>query len=516
MKKKFLLIFTLTGLFSCTNLDEEVYDTIIDENFYKTERQVLAASGPAYSNLRAYPNPESVWGLNTLTTDEIVLPTRGKDWFNGGIFQRMHRQQWTPTDPAINNAWNFVFVNVTTCNRLLYQFEQIENKSEPLQAIIKELRGLRAYYYFLGLDLFGNIPIVDRFDVPEGFAPKNNTRQEVFNFVEQELLAVIPELSAKTDISTYGRFHQWAAYATLAKLYMNAEVYTGQPMWDKAIAATDAIIASGNYQVATDFFSNFVVKNESSKENIFVIPYDDKLPQDWGSGGITARMFQLQYWTLHFNGSQSFNMQQGGWNGFASVPSFYNSYDPEDIRRRAWLVGQQYSATGEMLYANQERAGQPLVYTVNLTSLEQSFENEGARLAKYEYTGAANFTLSNDYVIFRYADILLMKAEALMRKNGGAATAEAVTLVNAVRSRAFAGNAAKLYTPATLTLNALLAERGWEFAGEAWRRNDLIRFGQYNRPWDFKPTASPATTRIFPIPQNQINANPNLQQNPGY
>jgi len=516
MKNKLILIFTFVGLFSCTNLDEEVFDTITDENFYKTERQVLAASGPAYSNLRAYTDPTSIWGLNTLTTDEIMLPTRGKDWFNGGIFQRLHRQQWTSAEGEINNGWNFVFINVTTCNRLLFQFEQIENKSEPLQAIIKELRGLRAFYYFLGLDMFGNVPLVDRFDVPAGFAPKNMTRKEIFNFVEQELLAVIPELSAETNISTYGRFHRWAAYATLAKLYLNAEIYTGEPMWDKAIAATDAIIASGNYQVATDFFSNFVVNNEGSKENIFVIPYDDKLPQDWGGGGITSRMFQHQYWSLHFNGSQTYNMQQGGWNGLAAVPSFYNSYDPEDVRRRVWLVGQQYSATGEMLYANQERAGQPLVYTVTLNSLEQAFENEGARLAKYDYTGAANFTLSNDFAIIRYADVVLMKAEALMRKNGGAATAEAVVLVNSVRSRAFAGNTVKLYTPATLTLATLLAERGWEFAGEGWRRNDLIRFGQFNRAWDFKPVASPSTTRIFPIPQAQINANPNLVQNPGY
>jgi hypothetical protein len=124
--------------------------------------------------------------------------------------------------------------------------------------------------------------------------------------------------------------------------------------------------------------------------------------------------------------------------------------------------------------------------------------------------------LKNDFVVFRYADVLLMKAEALMRKNGGAATQEAVDLVNQVRARAFPGDDSKLYTTSTLTLYAILAERGWELSGEGWRRNDLIRFGKYNDPCDFRPIAADEHYNLFPIPQDQINANPNLNQNPGY
>ncbi|RDV17225.1 RagB/SusD family nutrient uptake outer membrane protein [Pontibacter diazotrophicus] len=515
MKKKLFIILALAGFSSCTDLDEEVYDTIISDNFYQTERQALAAAGPVYSNLRAYQNPESVWGLNTFTTDEIVLPTRGNNWYNGGMFQRYHKQEWNASEANINNSWVFVFNNINTCNRLLFQFEKIENKSDALLAVMKEIRGMRAFYYFLGMDLFGNVPIVDRFDVPADYAPANQSREEVFRFIESELLAVIPELPVAMDMTTYGRFHRWAAYATLAKLYLNAEVYTGQPMWDECIEACDAIINAGEFQLSSDFYSNFAVQNEGSQENIFVIPFDVNLPQDWGSGGITSRMFSHYLWTLHGDGTRAFNTQQGGWNGFAAVPSFYTSYDPEDARRNVWLVGQQYSSSGEMLYNTAEMAGIPLVYTVEINSLEQAKENEGARLAKYDYTGAENFTMSNDFVLFRYADILLMKAEALMRKNGGA-TPEAVELVNMVRSRAFQGNEEKAYTMGTLTLDALLAERGWEFAGEGWRRNDLVRFGEYTEPWDFKPNSTPATRTIFPIPQAQLNANPNLVQNPGY
>jgi hypothetical protein len=204
--------------------------------------------------------------------------------------------------------------------------------------------------------------------------------------------------------------------------------------------------------------------------------------------------------------------QQGGWNGFCAVPSFYNSYDPADVRLNSWLVGPQFTASGEPLKL--QASNEQLVYTVGVTSLESAADNEGVRLVKYNYTGAQNFTLNNDFAIFRYADVLLMKAEALMRKNGGTATQQAVDLVNDVRARAFEPD--EPYTVSTLTLDALLSERGWEFAGEGWRRNDLIRFDKFDDPWQFKREPSEPFRTIFPIPQNQLNANPNLVQNEGY
>jgi hypothetical protein len=509
--KKLLILFTLFGLWSCTNLDEEVYDTIVNENFYQTEKQVLAAAGPAYNELRGYVQVGALWGINSLSTDEAVLPTRGIHWDNGGIYRRLALHSWTSEEGYFNDSWKFVYNTASNCNRMLYQFDLIEDKSDALISIMNEMKAVRAFAYFVGLDDFGNIPIVESFDVPEGFAPANSTRQEVFEFVKSDLESSLNVLSKSTDMTTYGRMHYYAAQAILAKLYLNAEVYTGQAMNDQCIAACDAIINSGEYALTSDYFSNFAIKNEGSSENIFVIPFDDTYTKSWGY------MNQFQYWTLHFTANKTYGMEAGGWNGFCAMPSFYRSYDETDLRRNVWVVGPQYSKTGEVVYCNQELAGKPLSYSIDLTSLEGSFEDEGARLAKYDYTGAKNYTVSCDYAVIRYADILLMKAEALMRKNGGAATAEAVELVNSVRGRAFEDTTDKLYTTATLSMEALLAERGWEFAGEGWRRNDQIRFGDFTTGrWTFQDSDSPEFRNLYPIPQSQINANPNLTQNPGY
>ncbi|UKM64275.1 RagB/SusD family nutrient uptake outer membrane protein [Flavobacteriaceae bacterium GSB9] len=508
--KKLLIILTVFGLWSCTNLDEEVYDTIVTDQYYQTEKQVLSAAGPAYKELRGLVQVGAAWGLNQLSSDEEILPTRGIHWNNGGIYRRLQQHTWTSEDGIINDSWKFVYNLVSNCNRLIYQFNLIEDKSEALITITNELRALRAFAYFYGMDAFGNIPIVDKFDVPNGYAPSTNSRKEVFDFVVSELEETLPNLSKEKDMTTYGRMNYYVVQSLLAKIYLNAEVYVGESMLDECLTACNDIIENGGFSLDNNYFANFAIENQGSPENIFVIPFDDTYTTEWGY------MNQFQYWTLHFTANQTFGMEAGGWNGFCADPAFYRSYDEDDLRRNVWVVGPQYSTTGEVVYCNQELAGKPLSYSIDLTSLEGSFEDEGARLAKYDYTGAKNWTVSCDFAVIRYADILLMKAEALMRKNGGAATAEAVNLVNAVRNRAFADTTGKLYTTSTLTLEALLAERGWELAGEGWRRNDQIRFGTFTSgEWTFK-SASPDTRNLFPIPQAQRNANPNLDQNPGY
>jgi hypothetical protein len=518
MKKILILyILLLTGFISCTNLEPEVYSDITYDTFFKTEEQVLSAAGPAYLSLNAFTNPECVWGLAELTTDELILPTRGIHWFNDGIYQRFHKHTWIPTDFIINNSWKVMYAGIANCNRTLAVYADIENQSEALITVSNELRALRCFYFFQLLDLFGNVPIVDTYDVPEGYAPANNTREEVFNFVLDELTNSIPTLNNTVDMTTYARFNRYAALTLLAKLYLNAEVYVGEPMWEETIEVCDSIINSGKYALSPDFFENFAIENEGSTENIFVIPFNNLFSPFWGDDIYPARMFQHHLWTLHFNGTQTYNCEQGGWDGFCAVPSFYYSFDTIDIRLDGLITGLQFSYLGDTLYCNQELTGQPLIYTPDITSLENAFENEGARLVKYDYTGASNYQLENDFVILRYADVLLMKAEALMRQNGGTATQEAVDLVNQLRDRAFAGDASEHYTIATLTLNELLAERARELYGESWRRNDLIRFGKYNDPiGNTRPMASSDIYNLFPIPQDQINANPNLEQNTGY
>lgn len=519
MKRAIILfIIILTGLLSCTELDPVVYTDITYDTFFKTEKQVLSAAGPAYQSLNAYTNPECVWGLNELTTDEFILPTRGIHWFNDGIFQRFHLHEYIPTDFIINNSWKVMYAGITNCNRVIYQYNDIEPQTEALVTVSNELKALRSFYYFILMDLYGGVPLVDSFDVPEGYAPFRNTRAEVFNFVEEELKIGIPVLNNTVDLTTYGRFNRYAAFALQAKLYLNAEVYIGTPMWDEVIQACDSVILQGKYSLTPDFFENFEKQNEGSLENIFVIPFTDLFSPFWGDATYPARMYQHHVWTLHFNGTQAYNCEQGGWDGFCAVPSFYYSFDEEDTRRNGLLTGLQFSSTtGDTLRCNQERSGQPLNYTPEIASLENAYENEGARLAKYDYTETKNFQMINDFVLLRYADVLLMKAEALMRRNSGAATQEAVELVNELRARAFPDDPSKLYSIGTLTLDELLAERGRELYGESWRRNDLIRFGKYNDPIDnTRPSAASNIYSVFPIPQDQINANPNLTQNPGY
>jgi hypothetical protein len=512
MKKLLFISIIPATLLSCTDLDVDVYHDIVGETYFKTEMQVLSAAGPAYTSLKGIVNVVGAWGLNELTTDELLIPKRQAHWDNEGIYRRFHKHEWNTEEGHINSAWDFIYTGVSNCNRPIYIYEQVEEITPALISVMNELKALRSFYYFIALDMFGNVPLVDRYDVPEDYAPANNSRQEVFDFVEQDISEGTSVLNNSVDMTTYGRFHRYAAFTLLAKLYLNAEVFTGQAMWDECIEACDSVIISGEFSLADDFFDNFITKNEGLPENIFVVPFDNNEAVDWSGPG----MFQLHLWTLHFVSNQTYDMTEGGWNGMCAVPSFYKSYDSTDIRRTVWITGLQFSSSGDTLYCNQEKRGQPLIFTVDVTSLEDSYEDEGARWVKYDYHDAQNMQLENDFVVFRYADVLLMKAEALMRKNGGVATQQAVDLVNQVRARAFPGDNSKLYTTSTLTLDALLAERGWEFSGEGWRRNDLVRFGKYNDPCDFRPVAADDHYNLFPIPQDQINANPNLDQNPGY
>lgn len=512
----YILIVFLVVFVSCTDLEPVLYSEISNENFFKTEEQVLSFAGPAYQAFNATTNPTCLWGLYELTTDEFLLPTRGIHWDNDGIYRRMHKHEWLPTSFIINYGWTVPYAGINKCNNALAIYEGIEEKSDALLSIIEELKVLRGFYYFYLMDLFGNVPIVDTYDVPEGFAPTNNSRAEVFEFVENALLDGIPELTTATDMTAYARINKYVAYAIQAKLYLNAEVYIGETHWDEVITACDSIINCGGYSLEDDYFSNFAIENESSGENLFVIPYSGQDEVNWGDETYSSRMFNLHVWTLHFNGTFAYGCEQGGWNGFCAVPSFYYLFDEDDIRRDGLVTGLQTKPNGDTLYCNTELAGQPLIYTVEITSLEGAYENEGARFVKYDYTDSKNYQLANDYVVFRYADILLMKAEALMRKNGGTATVEAVDLVNQVRARAFPGDDSKLYTTSTLTLEELLAERGRELYGEGWRRNDLIRFGKFNDACDFRPAPVSDIYNLYPIPQDQINANPNLVQNPGY
>src|SRR5699024_3138876 len=180
-------------------------------------------------------------------------PTRGQHWYNDGMYQRYQRHNWHTEEGNTNIAWNDIFSGINTTNRLLHQFQEIEEKSEALQLIIYELRGLRAFWYFLALDMFGNVPHETSYENADA-APATNSREEVFNFIEEELVSIIPNLSEEVNSNTYGRFHRWAAYTTLAKLYLNAEVYTGSSRYEDALDRKSTRLNSSHVSISYAVF----------------------------------------------------------------------------------------------------------------------------------------------------------------------------------------------------------------------------------------------------------------------
>jgi starch-binding outer membrane protein, SusD/RagB family len=524
--KKFLILITGMLVFSiapsCTDLEEELYNQIRSDNFYKTQDEVIAALAPVYGGLRGIMN---TWVMNSHSTDHTLIPTRGRHWYDGGHWQRVHEHTWSPETPQINGLWGYGFDRVNAANRLIFQLGQLETISDELRTqFIAELKMIRAFGYYYLIDYFGNVPIVDRFDVEPGFSPPNNDnfqagRTAAFNFIEADILENINSLSDQKNPSTYGRFHKWAAHALLARLYINAEVYTGTPRWDDVITHCNAIINSNLYQLEGNYFNNFTANNSGSQENIFVIPYDETRAGGWN-------IFHLGH---HYAMQRYFNTAGGPWNGFSALPSHYKSFEETDLRRNGWLVGRMYSSTGEILRCSEESAPNPLELTVDFVNIydptdeatydhRNALEYHGARLVKWEIAALSTGNMGNDLGVYRYSDILMLKAEALMRKNGGVATQEAVDLVNQVRSRAFNDPTGQLYTVATLDMDALLMERSWEFYFEGMRRTDLVRFGKFVRgEWEFFDRSNEGNHRnVMPIPQPRINANPNLKQNPGY
>jgi hypothetical protein len=520
-------VIALTATPSCTDLEEEIFNEVLAEDFYGSQEEIISAMAPAYGYLRDLAH-RTLWHQAGYATDEMLYPTRGRHWYDGGHFQHFHEHVWTPETPWFNSTWTRFFRWVNQSNMLVFQFDQLEAIDPVLKAaFVSELRIIRALGYWHLLDNFGNVPIVNRFDVEPGFSPPNNSdfqtgRQEVFEFIEDDLLNNIENLSPDKDQSTYGRFHKWAAHALLVKLYINAEVWTGTPRWDDAILHADAIINSGLYQLEANYFTNFLAENSGSNENIFVVPFNETQ-----TGSNMSNMAYINF--HHYQMLHVFGAPRGGNNGACALPSHYLSFQEDDIRRRGWMIGLQSNAsTGEVLLCTEESAPNPLEYTIDFDNIydpedqavynhKNALEYHGPRFVKYEirYTSG---NMGNDLAVYRLADILLLKAEAIMRKNGGVATQEAVNLVNQVRTRAFDDPALHLYTTASLTLDELLAERARELYNEGMRRNDLVRFGKFVRgTWEFADRSNEEDFRnVYPIPQQQISVNVNLIQNPGY
>ncbi len=486
-----LLMVLLVG--SCTNLDENPMSQVTPDNFFTTEEELLAAVIPVYNSARLFQWSEAAH-LQEVPSDEIVVPTRGGDWDDGGDWRRQQLHEWTPTESRLNSAWSDLYGGIARANSVLEAMEASPLSDSDLVRTFKaEVRFLRALFYWWLMDMFGNVPLVTK-TLQLGELPVQATRQEVFDFVVQELTEAVPDLK---EVAPTGRATKGAANTLLATVYLNAEVYTGTPRWQECVAACDAVINSGLYSLMPTFKDVFALENEgpANTENIFVIP---NLPEE-GVG------FFRQQATLHYN-----QIPVTPWNGFSVLADFYNKYDPDDDRRDVLLVGPQVVLAGPN--AGQpafDRQGNPLIFTVE-TPLIGATEGNGVRILKWPLDPNQNGpNAGDDFAIFRYAHVLLAKAEALFRLGN---TGEALTLVNQVRARSFEPD-----KPLTsLDLDAILDERGRELLWEEFRRTDLIRFGRFLDAWTLKPPSDGPHRNLFPIPQIQLDTNPNLVQNPGY
>lgn len=509
---KILIVTLLLALvqYSCTKLDEQVYSDLTGELFFENPDNLIYAFGAAYTNFYGLIGHKYGMVGKDAGTDMLVVPQRGGDWYDGGEWHRYHRQTWTADEGYVSFWWLNCYTGINKCNQLILQFQGVEGETSEIA--VAELRALRALYYYWLIDLYGNVPIVDRFDYPADYKPPTNSRNEVFAFIETELLEAMPLLSKVSGLQMYGRVNYYAAYTILAKLYLNSEAFIGTPRYEEALQACDTVILSGNYSLEGDFFNNFTGDATGSPEHILGVPFDQ----------INAQGFEVHLFTLHYNLQEKYGIQSSTWNGICAQEDFFNSFQETDLRRNGLLFGQQLDAEGVQITDPSfekfdptnptnpiDPDGAGLNLTPNINMLEPSCLRQcGARIAKYPFIEGSDRYISNDFPIFRYADVLLMKSESLWRNGGD--VGEALSLINEVRSRA------GINTLAAFDADSLLAERGRELYTEGHRRNDRIRFGKYlDIRWE-KPDVSPDYVKLWPIPASQIQANPNLVQNPGY
>ena len=461
--------------------------------------------------------PRGVYDFNSLTTDEQMLPIRGGDWYDGGFWQRLHTHQWTASEKPLHNTWNYLYKVVMLCNRSLYKIDRNRNvlTSAQYESYTAEVRAIRAMYYFYIMDLFGRVPLVTNYsETPE--TTGQTDRSATYAFILNELNAALPNLSMGRSNyvgAYYGRVTKPVVWFLLAKLYLNAEVYadndwtdahrpSGSSLffqvdghklnaWQAAIAYCEKLTAAG-YSLEADPAKNFSVQNETSAENIFVIPMDKLL---------YANQFDYLFRSRHYVHGSALGMgaEDGTSATLSTVRAFGYGTENLDTRWAMDFFADTVSVDGKVVMLDN---GEPLVYKPLevLQSLTGSpyEQTAGARMKKYEVDRQAysdGRLQNNDIVLYRYADVLLMQAEALVR-NGDDGSAP----FDAVRARA--GMPLR-----SCTLTNLLTERLLELMWEGWRRNDLVRFGEFD---------THTYLTVFPIPQSVLDLNGKLTQNKGY
>lgn len=527
MKKIFqfiVAIASMSGLVACHDLEVPVTTQLTPDIFPQTPTQFIQAAGPTYTAFRQNFSTD-YWFLQSLSTDEAILPARGGNWYDGGRYEQHHKHTWNQDNPHVQSAWGWLTSTISTSNQNIFLISKAPD-SDAKKTSLAELRSMRALCYFMMMDLWGNIPLSTKFG--DTTTAQTTARADVFKFIEKELQESIPNLSEVVGQETYGRPTKFTAYAILAKMYLNAEVYTGTQRWNDAIAACDQIINSGKFALESDFRKMFFVDNGPQiKEFIFALPYDAAAPNGY--------MFYARY-SLPRSLRAKYSLPFTPSSATSTIPRFYAYFnDPNDVRNQQWITGKQFDYKGVPVNVSTTKKGYDedytgadasvaLEYQVEITpdvviKKPASFDlgndekawNMGYRNNKfYCDSTSATRNQNNDVPLFRYADVLLMKAEAILR--GGTATGgqTALSLVNTLRAK-------RTTSPAwtSVTLDLIYAERIRELSWETWHRNDMIRFGKFEESWAAKTDNNPQK-RLLPIPTNALQLNKALKQNPGY
>ena len=585
--------------FNACDLNPEIYSEYDREGFESAESAFDPKLGDVYVNLQreyGYVYREGFWSLQENTTDECVVPTRYMgDWLDGNIFWILHNHRFDSKTREIskggqsgNNAWAFAYRGITKCNSMM-KWMRSTNLDVKRPADMAELYIFRAWYHYLMLDNFGNVQFVSQLG-ENGYEAKQGERHEIFDSIMVDLHKYVPQAREE---KIYSRVNKHVGWMVLAKMYLNAEAWgvvgkakyapTADECYKKAALYCDSIINSKAYSLTPNYFDNFLVENQGSTENIWCVFYDASFSMG----------MQFHQMTLHYASQNSYGLKNQPWNGYCTTHKVLGLYGEGDTRINCWERGQQYNKSGAALtvkvpvdsityvlmpqYVRKPvdwpatledfaaLSGRdtvwdtkadtiksidikpytftfPAVFTDTITTLTNNTEFkiynifEGARFVKFQIQEGVGDHMSNDFPIYRLADVYLMKAEAEMRANGGVANDVAVAAANKVRQRA----GATPYSTATLTLDELCNERCRELMWEGHRRQDLIRFDRFTGAnsvqndddpynlWVLKystaqktddlpgqvPYRTPAYMKVFPLPDYVVTNG--FTQNPGY
>ena len=556
---------------SCTDLSETLYDQVASNNYYNTKNDVIRAVLRPFEH--GFWSIQNRHVLNEESADQLITPTRGDWWDDGGRWARLHRHKWLVTNGEAQSEFNGCYQGIGQANKVIEDLDKLSaSKFGFSEDEFKNLKAqnhvLRAWFYIRLLDAFRNIYLSQSFYDQSKNSKEQVPPKEIFDFIEKDLKEALPELAKKTSLGGNGKLEgQWTqagAAALLVRLYMNAKVYIGEDHFADAEQYAQDIVDGkyGTYAVADRWDAAFDWDNENCDEVIFAFPSSGET--HWHYKG------DMYWWSvpskandwLHdtksregshnikYSASPSYNPKGEKYNYELGMPIAQFKKYPSDVRLKMYKnLGngrrEGMFIFGKIQYTDDNGNTQYLKdhhdqYTLDLrdavgkfggtdgskwldkaaSRLEDGDDNSGWMFAKYPLysDNEENQQFEADYCEVRLPEIIYSLAECKLRKGD---TSGAAKLLNSVRKRNYPSSdwSTVLYAPegaATLDMKEMLAEWGREFFAEGRRRIDLIRFGKFGNAWWDKDADADNHTEIFPFHTEILNTHTGMKQNPGY